>query len=201
MTTVPLPAPDRPTPSRALHLADDAATAALGERLADMVRTGFSGPDAVEGGFTMHFSGDLGAGKTTAVRALLRRLGVVGRIKSPTYTLVEPYVVEMPKSVESRRDANLYCYHFDFYRFEDPQEWIEAGFREYFSDASLRLVEWPERARSASGSLLPPPDVRAAFAYDEPGRRVSLAADTSRGLSWLSAAGLAARSSQDDAGC
>ena len=153
---------------RVVSLADESASGALGERLADVVAAGFvqapgAAPDAAPDGFTIHFSGDLGAGKTTVVRALLRRLGVDGRIKSPTYTLVEPYVVALQKSVESRQRMNLYCYHFDFYRFEDPHEWLEAGFRDYFSDAALRLVEWPERATVDGGSLLPPPDLHVAL--------------------------------------
>ena len=135
-----------PTDSfKRLALADESASDAFGRALAALVIANPLAPEG--GGFTIHFSGDLGAGKTTIVRALLRALGVTGRIKSPTYTLVEPYVVEMPKIVESRQDVKLNCYHFDFYRFEDPQEWLDAGFRDYFSDAALRLVEWPERAR------------------------------------------------------
>jgi tRNA threonylcarbamoyladenosine biosynthesis protein TsaE len=79
--------------------------------------------------------GDLGAGKTTLVRHLLRALGVQGRIKSPTYAVVEPY--ELP---------GLNVWHFDFYRFDDPREWEEAGFRDLFASAGLKLAEWPERA-------------------------------------------------------
>ncbi len=170
-------------------LADTSVSDRLGGLLADLVIAGFSSAgEASFDGFTLHFSGDLGAGKTTVVRALLRALGVEGRIKSPTYTLVEPYVVQLPKDVESRRDMNLYCYHFDFYRFEDPHEWLEAGFRDYFSDAALRLVEWPERARSDDGGLLPAPDLGVALAVDGDRRVVTLAPCTQRGSTWLSRA-------------
>ena len=187
MTAPPPQAPVR----RSLTLPDVAHGDAFGASLATMVAAGFAAPPPEPfDGFTIHFSGDLGTGKTTIVRALLRALGVEGRIKSPTYTLVEPYVVPMPKSVESRLDVNLYCYHFDFYRFEDPHEWLEAGFRDYFSDAALRLVEWPERARTDDGSLLPPPDVHVVLDHAGDGRRVVLSSDTSRGAAWLGRASL-----------
>lgn len=175
-----------------LPLVDEAASDGFGRALAQCIVAGF-GRHAVEApdGFTLHFSGDLGAGKTTVVRALLRALGVEGRIKSPTYTLVEPYVVEMPKFVESRQNVKLNCYHFDFYRFEDPHEWLEAGFRDYFSDAALRLVEWPERARSDDGDLLPAPDLHVAIDHADVGRIVQVTAPTALGASWLSRADLA----------
>jgi tRNA threonylcarbamoyladenosine biosynthesis protein TsaE len=175
-----------------LPLADEAASAALGVALADLVVAGFAeAHDPSFDGFTIHFSGDLGAGKTTVVRALLRRLGVDGRIKSPTYTLVEPYVVEMPKRLESRQSVKLDCYHFDFYRFEDPHEWLDAGFRDYFADAALRLVEWPERAVGDGGVLLPAPDVHVMLAAAAGGRVATVAAGTARGGAWLTRAALA----------
>lgn len=89
--------------------------------------------------------GPLGAGKTTFVRHLLRALGVTGRIKSPTYAVLEPYVVD-----------GLAISHFDFYRFSDPREWLDAGFRDLFAAPGLKLVEWPEHA----AGMLPPPDLR-----------------------------------------
>jgi tRNA threonylcarbamoyladenosine biosynthesis protein TsaE len=79
--------------------------------------------------------GDLGAGKTTLVRHLLRALGVTGRIKSPTYAVVEPH--EAP---------GLAIWHFDFYRFSDPREWEEAGFRDVFASPGLKIAEWPDKA-------------------------------------------------------
>jgi tRNA threonylcarbamoyladenosine biosynthesis protein TsaE len=93
----------------------------------------------------VELQGPLGAGKTTFVRALLRALGVTGRIKSPSYAIVEPY--EPP---------GLPVWHFDFYRFNDPREWEDAGFRELFAAPGLKLVEWPEHARA----VLPSPDLR-----------------------------------------
>ncbi len=97
---------------------------------------------------TLH--GDLGAGKTTLVRHLLHALGVAGRIKSPTYAVVEPH--EAPGLAGL---PNLAIWHFDFYRFNDPQEWEDAGFRELFASPGLKLSEWPEKA----GALLPVADL------------------------------------------
>jgi tRNA threonylcarbamoyladenosine biosynthesis protein TsaE len=108
-------------------------------------------------------AGELGAGKTTLARALLRTLGVTGPIKSPTYTLVELYAI-----------SNLYLYHFDFYRFNDPEEWEAAGFREYFRDDSICLIEWPERA----AGFLPPPTLALALDVIPPGRRLRITAST-----------------------
>ena len=105
--------------------------------------------------------GDLGAGKTTLVRGLLRARGVGGSIKSPTYTLVEHYPV-----------SSLYFYHFDFYRFMSPDEWDAAGFSDYFRDDAVCIVEWPERA----GDRLPRADLALSLAYDENGRGRALVA-------------------------
>lgn len=180
------------TAPRVVRLADPAATDALGHALAAMVARGFAeSADAASDGFTVHLSGDLGVGKTAVVRALLRKLGVTGRIKSPTYALVESYAVAMPQrhdaSVESRRDLKLNCHHFDFYRLEDPHDWEDAGFRDDFADDALRLVEWPERALTDRGSLLPPPDLRIALAIDGGGRTATLSPGTARGAAWLTA--------------
>jgi len=122
-------------------------------------------------GLVIFLNGDLGAGKTTLARALLHALGYRGRVKSPTYTLVEIYVV-----------SNLYLYHFDFYRFNDPQEWDEAGFREYFNDTSVCLVEWPEKA----GDLLPPADIEIALRIMGSGRQAEITAGTGKGRECLS---------------
>ena len=115
--------------------------------------------------------GELGAGKTTLVRHLLRALGVQGRIKSPTYAVVEPYAL-----------PGLAISHFDFYRFEDPREWADAGFRDLFAAPGLKLAEWPEKA----AAVLPPADLRLAIeSLDEHRRRVRIEAGTPRGLSLL----------------
>ena len=89
--------------------------------------------------------GTLGAGKTTFVRYLLQALGVQGRVKSPTYAVMEPY--DLP---------GFNAWHFDFYRFDDPQEWEDAGFRDVFASPGLKVAEWPEKA----DELLPPADLR-----------------------------------------
>ena len=114
---------------------------------------------------TLH--GDLGAGKTTLVRHLLRALGVQGRIKSPTYAVVEPH--EVP---------GLDIWHFDFYRFNDPREWEDAGFRDVFASQGLKLAEWPEKA----AALIPAADVAIHIeALDEDARQVTLRAYTPLG--------------------
>jgi len=118
--------------------------------------------------------GPLGAGKTTFVRHLLRALGVQGRIKSPTYTVMEPYALP--------RLAGSQISHFDFYRFNDPREWLDAGLRDVFSEPGLKLVEWPDKAQG----LLPLADLQLhieAGGGDE--RQVRLDAFTPRGLELL----------------
>ncbi len=177
-------------------LPDEAATHALGVAFGELVVEIFMVSTMVDTGFTIHLSGELGAGKTTLVRALLKHLGVTGRIKSPTYTLVEPYVVEIPKGVATRQRMNLYCYHFDFYRFENPHEWLDAGFRDYFSDAALRLVEWPERASSEAGTLLPAPDLHVTLEARGDGRVAIVDAESERGAQWLNRIDLAGLSSR-----
>lgn len=124
---------------------------------------------------SIHLRGELGAGKTALVRAVLRELGVTGKVKSPTYTLVEPYEV-----------SRLTLYHFDFYRLHEPEEWSDAGFRDYFNEYSVCLVEWPEKA----GSLLPRADLTITLAHpasDQPEtmRSVTIEAATPRGLTAL----------------
>jgi tRNA threonylcarbamoyladenosine biosynthesis protein TsaE len=115
--------------------------------------------------------GDLGAGKTTFVRHLLRALGVEGRVKSPTYTVVEPH--EAP---------GLAAWHFDFYRFDDPREWEDAGLRDIFAGGGLKLAEWPEKAQA----VLPVADIDLHIDAQEDGsRRVTLHANTPRGAELL----------------
>jgi tRNA threonylcarbamoyladenosine biosynthesis protein TsaE len=112
-----------------LHLPDEDATASLGQQLAPLLVPGM----------VVWLDGDLGAGKTTLVRALLRARGHSGPVKSPTYTLVEIYVI-----------SRIYWYHFDFYRFNFPEEFVDAGFGEYFRDDAVCLVEWPEKAEATA---------------------------------------------------
>lgn len=139
-----------------LDLPDEAATTALGARLAR----------GLQGGLKIWLRGNLGAGKTTLTRGLLRGLGYEGKVKSPTYTLVEPYVI-----------SGLYLYHFDLYRFVDPEEWEAAGFRDYFNDESVCLVEWPDKA----GDLLPSADLEIGLAPGGSGRIAVLTANTALG--------------------
>lgn len=123
-----------------LNLQDEQETEQVGQRMAASMMAPL----------TVYLSGPLGAGKSTLIRALLRSKGVKGPIKSPTYALVEPYSF-----------SSYSIYHFDFYRFFDENEWEESGFRDYFSDQSIRLVEWPEKA----GSVLPAPDLVFELVY------------------------------------
>jgi tRNA threonylcarbamoyladenosine biosynthesis protein TsaE len=110
--------------------------------------------------------GDLGAGKTTFVRHLLRALGVQGRVKSPSYAVVEPYTVET-------KQGELNVWHFDLYRFADPREFEEAGFRDLLASPGLKLLEWPEKARG----ILPAPDLALhIIAQGDESRQVRLEA-------------------------
>lgn len=123
--------------------------------------------------------GDLGSGKTTLVRYLLQALGVTGRIKSPTYAIVESY--------DEVRDASLKplpVWHFDFYRFKDPLEWEEAGFRDIFAGPGIKLVEWPEMAESE----LPAADIAILIiANSEASRTATVLAKSPIGNKVLSA--------------
>jgi tRNA threonylcarbamoyladenosine biosynthesis protein TsaE len=123
--------------TRALRWADEAACEAFARRLSALpgLRDAF-----------IELQGPLGAGKTSFVRHLLRALGVSGRIKSPTYAVLEPYVLADGSAVS----------HLDFYRLADPHEWAEAGLRDVFAAPGLKLAEWPERVAGE----LPPPDLR-----------------------------------------
>ena len=148
-----------------LNLPDAAATEALGAALAAGALPGR----------VLHLRGDLGAGKTTVVRGVLRALGYGGRVKSPTYAVVEPYAV-----------SRLHLYHFDFYRLRKPDEWLSSGFREYFSPQSVCFVEWPERA----GETLPPPDLELRLDFADGARRARLTPLSSAGEAWLASASL-----------
>ena len=106
-------------------------------------------------------SGELGTGKTTLVRGMLKALGWAAPVKSPTYTLVESY--ELP---------SLYFYHFDFYRFNDPREWEASGFAEYFRPDSICVIEWPERL----GAWLPATDLSLRLEHARNGRTLAISA-------------------------
>ena len=137
----------------------------------------------------VELQGDLGAGKTTFVRHLLKALGVEGRIKSPTYAVVEPHearlfpsLVPPTPNLASMNPQILNIWHFDFYRFNDPPEFEEAGFRELFASPGLKIAEWPEQARG----MLPVADLKLAIRVNEQeGRFVICETHTSKGLAIL----------------
>ncbi|HKU72148.1 MAG TPA: tRNA (adenosine(37)-N6)-threonylcarbamoyltransferase complex ATPase subunit type 1 TsaE [Burkholderiales bacterium] len=143
-----------PTFSR--YLTTEADTLSMGAALAA----------GLEPGLTIYMSGELGAGKTTLARGILRGLGHAGRVKSPSFALVEPYIF-----------SRLYLYHFDFYRFTDPRELGDAGFRDYFNPDSVCLVEWPENA----AGMLPAADLRIRLQVAGTGRQIEIDADTEAG--------------------
>ena len=149
--------------TRTLHWPDEAACAATARKLA-------ARPGIAEA--TIELRGTLGAGKTTFARHLLRALGVEGRIKSPSYAVVEPY--ELPEGA--------HAWHFDFYRFDDPREWEDAGLRELYAARGLKIAEWPEKAEG----MLPAPDLRIdlALAHGQT-RRAGFAALSERGRALL----------------
>ena len=151
-----------PTGRLVLDLADEMASQQLGQQLAATLPT-----RAV-----VHLQGDLGAGKTTLARALLRALGVQGAIKSPTYTLIERYPVEGGEVA-----------HLDLYRIADPEELSFLGLDELADSARLWLVEWPDRG----AAFLPDADLRIRLAVAGAGRRAELQALSPQGTEWLAA--------------
>lgn len=154
-----------PILEKQLRWPDEAAARATAEHLAAAL---LPAPDAL-----IELHGPLGAGKTTFVRLLLRALGVEGRIKSPSYAVMESY--ELPGAAGPAS-------HFDFYRFGDPREWEDAGFRDIFDGPGLKLAEWPEKA----AGLLPTPDLAITLELQPDGsRRVHLRAGTPRGQELL----------------
>jgi tRNA threonylcarbamoyladenosine biosynthesis protein TsaE len=139
-----------------VFLADEDATLNLGRKLAR----------GLVPGILIKLRGSLGAGKTTIARGILRGLGFEGRVKSPTYSLVELYEL-----------SRLDLYHFDFYRFVDPHELIESGLRDAFNNTNVCIVEWPERA----DTLLPAADIEVGLSMTDSGRTVTVAAQTENG--------------------
>ena len=141
----------------------EAATQAFAESLAAQ--------SALRNSF-IELRGDLGAGKTTFTRHLLRALGVQGRIKSPTFAVVEPYEV-------SHDLGDFQIWHFDFYRFTNPREWLDAGFRDIFASDGLKLAEWPENA----APNLPLADIVLQLeVMEDESRRATVTAQTPVGL-------------------
>ncbi len=142
------------------HLADEAATMHLGHQLAKILHPGLM----------IWLNGDLGAGKTTLVRGLLRGYDFTGKVKSPTYALVEVYEL-----------SNFTVYHYDLYRFKNALEWEDSGFSDDCHANSLCLVEWPEKAMG----VLPGADVLITLLPDVDGRSVQLSALTNQGETCL----------------
>jgi tRNA threonylcarbamoyladenosine biosynthesis protein TsaE len=143
------------------HLHDESGTAALGAALAR----------ALLPGLAIHLHGDLGAGKTALTRAMLHAAGHVGNVKSPTYTLSEPYRI-----VLGEREVNVI--HFDLYRMASAEEFLDAGFREEFNADNICIVEWPDKA----APVLPPPDLNVLLSVAGSGRDVELQALSDLGL-------------------
>ncbi|MDZ4202253.1 MAG: tRNA (adenosine(37)-N6)-threonylcarbamoyltransferase complex ATPase subunit type 1 TsaE [Gallionella sp.] len=137
-------------------IADEQATLALARRLAS----------GLAPGMVIYLHGDLGAGKTTLVRGILNALGHEGRVKSPTYTLLEPYTA-----------GGLDLRHFDLYRLNNEEEWESAGFRDEFDGRNVFLVEWPEKAQG----LLPPADMEIDIRIPQEGRELDILAHTEKG--------------------
>jgi tRNA threonylcarbamoyladenosine biosynthesis protein TsaE len=138
-----------------MNLADENATAELAWHLSKCIQPGM----------VIYLHGDLGAGKTTLVRGVLNALGYSGRVKSPTYTLVEPYHIAGP---------GLDLRHFDLYRLRNQEEWDAAGFRDEFNEHNIFFIEWPERAQG----LIPPADLKISLEILAHGRHVRIEACT-----------------------
>jgi tRNA threonylcarbamoyladenosine biosynthesis protein TsaE len=146
------------------RLYDEAGTIALGAALAR----------ALAPGLVMHLHGDLGAGKTALTRALLHAAGHAGHVKSPTYTLVEPYTITL-------HGAPVEVMHFDLYRLAGPEEFLDAGFREHFNGHTICIVEWPEKA----AAVLPEPDIDVLLGIIGSERELELRALSEQGSQCL----------------
>lgn len=142
-----------------LYLADEDAMVALGTRIAQVT----------QGHGIVFLDGDLGAGKTTLSRGIIRGLGHVGSVKSPTFTLVEPYEI-----------GEIRAFHFDLYRLVDPEELEYLGIRDYLEDDALCLIEWPQKG----AGFLPKPDLTITISPHDSGRSLSLLPQSSRGETW-----------------
>jgi tRNA threonylcarbamoyladenosine biosynthesis protein TsaE len=146
------------------YLADENATQALGKCLAH----------AIAPGIVLYLHGDLGAGKTALTRALLHAAGHQGNVKSPTYTLAEPYQIAI-------NGTQTKLMHFDLYRMNAPEEFVEAGFRDEFNAQTICIIEWPEKA----ADLLPAADMTISLSVQGEGRAAEITAHTDAGQHFL----------------
>lgn len=144
-----------------LSVKDESSMLALGQSLAKA---------SLKQGPIIYLNGNLGAGKTTMVRGFLTGLGHQGKVKSPTYTLVEPYEL-----------ANTHIYHFDLYRLGDPEELEYIGIRDYFDEDAIVLLEWSEKGEG----MIAPADIIVDIDYDLPGRTVRFSAKSTKGAQIL----------------
>ncbi|MEH8024310.1 tRNA (adenosine(37)-N6)-threonylcarbamoyltransferase complex ATPase subunit type 1 TsaE [Gallibacterium anatis] len=142
--------------SLTLFLANEEATIALGQKLSRFLRSPTQN-------FVIYLNGQLGAGKTTLTRSIIQAMGYQGNVKSPTYALVEEYHLPQ-KSI----------YHFDLYRLSDPEELEFIGFRDYFRENALCLLEWAEKG----GDIIPQPDLLINIEYQEQARQITLIANS-----------------------
>jgi len=159
-----------------LELPDCKATEEFGAKLAHCcgeVRRGVTGEQETTGCTTIFLNGELGAGKTALARGFIRGLGHRGAVKSPTYTLVEPYSFD---SLDEQSGLKM-VYHFDLYRLGHPEELEYLGIRDYFESSSTALIEWPERGEG----MLPTPDIDIQIEYLGEGRSVSITPHTQYG--------------------
>ena len=159
------------------HCRQEADTTALAQKLASSLSHLFQADQRAH--LNISLEGDLGAGKTTFARHLIQALGYVGRVKSPTYTLYEPYPIRIMHG-NAPITVNITAHHFDLYRMRDPLEWQEAGFAEHFDGPGFCLVEWPEKAEGT----LPAFDVEIHLVAgaDESDRSISLKANSDWGV-------------------
>jgi tRNA threonylcarbamoyladenosine biosynthesis protein TsaE len=146
------------------RLHDEAGTDALGHALAQVLQPGLA----------IYLHGDLGAGKTALTRAMLHAAGYTGHVKSPTYTLAEPYSIMLNESMVT-------LIHFDLYRMLSAEEFLDAGFREHFNPNTICIVEWPEKG----GAVLPRPDIEITLSVQGYGREVELRALSDKGFECL----------------
>ena len=162
------------------HCRQEADTTALAQKIARSLNHFFQADSSAH--LNISLEGDLGAGKTTFARHLIQGLGYEGRVKSPTYTLCEPYPIKI-KASHPDSEVTITAHHFDLYRMRDPLEWQEVGFAEHFDEPGFCLVEWPEKAEGS----LPAFDIEIHLmaGTDENERNIIFQANSSQGMAIL----------------